>query len=662
MMLAATDFGSRRLFFLLCAVGALILLVNLSMLLGSDVTSKITHIPIPGIKDNGGQEPQTGLQAPPDTQIPKTPTQEENFVAHAGIDDKHPIAQYMKDADKVWSEYEESRSMTFRETVAKYRHKHGRHPPPGFRDWYKYARDKNVHNIDDFQQIYDDLRPFWAIEPSEIRALAAHMSADESAGISGLHIRNGRIWKTTFENWRMETFKKLVGQFVEHLPDMDVAMNRLDQPRLVVPWDDMQKLLAKEESERRLLPETLPEWTKDMKGFLTGEGNASMIDPQWFNAPGQQYMLLAGECCPPESHARDNASTTSSAESTYKDPSGGFITNFNRSSDLCTIGPEIQDLHGFLYASSTVVASKRLLPVFGECKVNVNNDILFPANMYYANDERYEYDSKFDYDWADKQDSMIWRGVTSGGTNTPETWERMHRQRLVLITNSTLLADKEVRIMRAKSNEPGSYENFEHYHPADFASKHTDIGFTEAFACFPNCDFMQNIFSWKPSISLPEQFKYKFVVDVDGHSFSGRWRAFLKSKSLGIKATIFREWHDSRIIPWRHFVPMDNRYDDIYSILTYFIGLGSPTEKSSETEPYVQRHEFEGQKLAQQGREWAEKVLRKEDLEIYTYLLLLEYGRIIDDNRDRIGYSGDGSELDKYDSSKELSPSNSGHA
>lgn len=31
------------------------------------------------------------------------------------------------------------------------------------------------------------------------------------------------------------------------------------------------------------------------------------------------------------------------------------------------------------------------------------------------------------------------------------------------------------------------------------------------------------------------------------------------------------------------------------------------------------------------------------------FRLLLEYARIIDDNRDRIGYSGDGSEMDKYD-------------
>ena len=40
---------------------------------------------------------------------------------------------------------------------------------------------------------------------------------------------------------------------------------------------------------------------------------------------------------------------------------------------------------------------------------------------------------------------------------------------------------------------------------------------------------------------------------------------------------------------------------------------------------------------------------KADEVQIYMFRLLLEYGRIIDDNRDRIGYSGDGSELDKYD-------------
>jgi len=41
--------------------------------------------------------------------------------------------------------------------------------------------------------------------------------------------------------------------------------------------------------------------------------------------------------------------------------------------------------------------------------------------------------------------------------------------------------------------------------------------------------------------------------------------------------------------------------------------------------------------------------------QIYTYRLLTEYARIIDDNQDRIGYSGDGSELDKYGSRHAIS-------
>lgn len=42
---------------------------------------------------------------------------------------------------------------------------------------------------------------------------------------------------------------------------------------------------------------------------------------------------------------------------------------------------------------------------------------------------------------------------------------------------------------------------------------------------------------------------------------------------------------------------------------------------------------------------------------IYMFRLLLEYARIIDDNRDRIGYSGDGGELDKYDGVSQLNTS-----
>lgn len=555
---------------------------------------------------------------------------EDDFENHAGVNDAHPIRGLMQEADRAWNAHEEGRSRNFKEAVIKYRSKYGRHPPPGFRDWYRFARERNVHNIDAFEQIMDDLRPFWGVEPATIRSLAAHMSEDESAGVSGLHIRDRKIWKLTNPNWRIETFATMVEQFVEYLPDMDIAMNRLDQPRVVVPWDDMQALLKEEEKSRRVAPEVLSTWTANMSGFLQeNDTNPMLTDPQWFSAPGQQYMLIAKEGCPPESHVRNESSTLAEAEALYKDPQGGFITNFNRSSDLCTIGPEIQDKHGFLYAASSILASKKLLPIFGECKVNVNNDILFPANMYYANDERYVYNSTFDYNWSDKADTLIWRGVTSGGTNTADNWSRMHRQRLVQLTNSTIMADKEVRIMTQTPSSPGGipqYTPFRSFNPSVFASQHTDVGFTEPFACVPDCDFYSSVWTYKEPVPLGRQFAAKYAVDVDGHSFSGRWHAFLQSRSMGIKSTIFREWHDERLWAWRHFAPLDNRFDELYGLLTYFIGLGRPGGKKNggkngNGEPYVQRHDFEARKLGRQGREWAEKVLRREDLEVSSFFL-----------------------------------------
>lgn len=137
---------------------------------------------------------------------------------------------------------------------------------------------------DDFSQIMDDLRPFWGVEPAVIRSYAAHLHEDESNGVSGLHIRDGKVWKLSNQNWRVETMRDMVEPFVEHLPDLDIAMNRLDQPRVVVPWGEMQALLAKEASIRQLYPETLTEWTKDMPGLFKKNDPAPAITSKFLAA------------------------------------------------------------------------------------------------------------------------------------------------------------------------------------------------------------------------------------------------------------------------------------------------------------------------------------------------------------------------------------------
>ena len=735
------ELNKRRIFLLFAAIFAVTILWT-GLPSSERVRSGIDHIPIPipGVPQGPhlpyGKDPDAAWDYKDDE--PEPPRKPAYHAAPASssatisapvetpVDDQHPITQLMEKADADFRLYEGGSSQTFRQTIEKYRSKYGRHPPPGFKEWYKFARKRNVVNIDDFEHIMDDLRPFWTMKPADIRSHAAHMWEVDDHGVAGIHIRKHKVVKINGISWRSETFRDMLNKFIKHLPDMDIAMNALDQPRVLVPYEDLQEMLEKEAFSRVMHSEAMDSFTSSQPGLLDLDikdkamDNSTRLDGGWFGHAGKQYMDVAAKACPPESPARRNY-TVAEANALYKEPTAGIVNNFNLSTDLCTVGPVIMDLHGMLFSASSMTPTHRLVPVFGECKVNVNNDILFPANMYYKHDPRYDYDPTGDVDWREKTDTLIWRGVTSGGAQVEDNWDRMHRQRLVQMSNGTWtsLNHKTYSVLSTsedsavKPNHGGNtkadqiiYNAVSNFDTSSFANAHNDIGFVEAWGCIPNCDFYKDVFFMKNQTTLTSQFASRYLIDVDGHSFSGRWHAFLQSKSLGLKATIFREWHDSRLFQWRHFVPLDNRYDDLYAVMMYFIGYDSnkqsavpaaesthvsdPSAKRAAVPPhpeididdeglplhststyktapthnthvpstlplasdehvFIPAHPREAQRIARQSREWSSRVLRREDIEVYMFRLMLEYARLCDDNRDRIGYSGDGSEMEAFD-------------
>lgn len=93
-------------------------------------------------------------------------------------------------------------------------------------------------------------------------------------------------------------------------------------------------------------------------------------------------------------------------------------------------------------------------------------------------------------------------------------------------------------------------------------------------------------------------------------------------------------------------MPVDVRLHGLLSTLAYFTGTDRPASGGGEgggaaggkggvlTKGNVEA----GERIAEAGREWAGKVLRKEDMEIYMFRLLLEWGRLTDDRRDEIGF------------------------
>jgi Glycosyl transferase family 90 len=151
-----------------------------------------------------------------------------------------------------------------------------------------------------------------------------------------------------------------------------------------------------------------------------------------------------------------------------------------------------------------------------------------------------------------------------------------------------------------------------------------------------DCTDQEAEFGLVPPTNFQSHWQYRYLFDQDGAGFSGRFLAFLHSHSLPFKAALFREWYDDRLTAWQHFVPQDSRLHAVWSTLAYFAGVNGTLADGRKVE--MKSHLMEGERIAEQGREWAGKVLRKEDMEIYLFRLLLEWGRLTDDNREKLGF------------------------
>jgi len=356
------------------------------------------------------------------------------------------------------------------------------------------------------------------------------------------------------------------------------------------------------------------------------------------------YWDIARRGCPPSALARHaRVLTNFSGSPTIASPFSlshthhGFVANVTLAADFCN-QPDLQGLNGIFVEPLTVSTTRFLTPVFGGSKLSVNNDIILPAPMYWSAEPRFvgtEEDAALP--WKDKLDKAAWRGVATRGHNTEANWRAFHRHRFVAMNNGSALA---------RAENGGQAENFalpacgyglkarKQGHLGRWIDEWTDVRFINLMCDEeqqePWCNYTDPWFELAPPMTMAEQFRFKYLPDVDGNSFSGRYLGFLRSTSLPIKATLWREWHDSRLVAWKHFVPMDNRYGDWYAIMEYFLGYHGKGGRDGIAE-----------RPALAGREWASRVLRKEDMEIYVLRLLLEYARVSDDRRENMGWVED---------------------
>ncbi|KID99658.1 Lipopolysaccharide-modifying protein, partial [Metarhizium majus ARSEF 297] len=645
-MLFTGPFVRRRSNFLRYGVLAFILLVafwKFHQRAEDLVSFDLTMNPPPGAtKGTTADDDKTDKSQSTDSDPVKPPVRPdstrrpEGTVPTVDSEGRHPIDKLIYDAQHQFAAISSGESKTLEQAAQAYRKARGRHPPPHFDKWFEYAQSHNALIVEAFfDQIYEDLEPFWGIDPAPMRREASQFEMT-------INVRNGTA--TAGSDWMWTRIWLDMAKTIEALlPDMDIALNAMDEPRLVAPWEDINAYMKKA-SHTRKLPKAakavnrFQSWPEPKTGFLAGD----IIDKNW--EKDEFYWKIVRRGCPPNSLARTTELQSSFQEpptisNTYAKPHlyKGYVSNYTKSIQVCH-QPDLQGLEGLLIRPLSTKSTKVMFPMFGGSKLTVNNEILLPAPMYYKGEERFVGNGDHGIEWPEKTDKVIWRGVATGGRNTEDNWRGFQRHRFVAMNNGT-------KVSRVESGEDRA-ENFaipeKEYGVQAHAGKNlgpwvdefADVGFIDLMCNTPdqgnNCNYTDFYFKPMEGIKLTEQFNYKFLPDIDGNSFSGRYLGFLRSTSLPIKSTIFREWHDSRLVPWKHFVPMDNRFTDYYGIMEFFRGYQGRNA-----------HDEAAKRIAMEGKEWAERVLRREDMQIYMLRLLLEYARVMDDDRESMGWTDD---------------------
>jgi hypothetical protein len=556
----------------------------------------------------------------------------------------HPVAALIELATvqhDTWAS-QAHRSKSLAEAVVHYRRRYKRDPPPNFDKWYLFAVTRNSIVIDDFDNIEDDLAPFSSYNPDDLRLRTVTVLATNT-DVGGIRIRGGKVKAIEGvpeeHQWVLEGAVAMLEQFAEFLPDMDLAMNLHDECRVAVPYDHLQDALEN--------PQQYP--TPDPSGssvdFSSDRAKrwpdleTVRTDPQFFeDARPPTFQTYGSIACSPKSRARkEHHWHTKSFCSKCIEPHsmGTFVSNWSLSANPCH-QPDIANLHGMHLSPSTMMGTHDIVPIFSQSRAPGYIDIRYPSPWNYLEKTKYDFDEKHpDPHFLDKENILYWRGTTSEGVSTTGTWKGLLRQRFVHLLNNQTTRHP---IMLPKGDHTDNLEyvlkptlNIKKY-----LETKTDVRFVdEVTRCAgQDCRDQSKEFYFGDDVEFRQHWRYRYLFDTDGPGFSPRFIPFLQSNSVVFKAALFREWYEGRLTAWKHFVPVDLRLHDIFSSLAYFGGYGV----EERNKRMMQGKPKQAEKIARDGKVWTEKVLRKEDMEIYMFRLLLEWGRLTDDRRTEVGF------------------------
>ncbi|KAG5733417.1 hypothetical protein E4T56_gene4120, partial [Termitomyces sp. T112] len=464
----------------------------------------------------------------------------------------HPIFELIRNAQAAWDAKLQRASRTLAEAVAEYKRRYKRLPPQGFDDWWEYVQKHDVQLPDEYDQIYEDLEPFWGMDPQDLQRLQFDWEAHFDSYTIGKK-KDGPIMIVNFSLPAIQpnTFDLRDGgyQIMELLKDVEdkippfrAIFSPHDNPNLHIDWELKDQAL-KHAAVGTFLDINDPPPVK-LDGWISSCSPTSpaVLGPLDLDAPA------------PIPKAKT------------------FIHTHKLVMDPC-LHPSLLLLHGqFLSHNKGPVPHRFMPPQFSYSPTMLHHDITPAMPINWLEDLAEDWNPK----WEERRDERLqWRGMNTGIWHAQDTrWKEAQRARAIMWAGiGRVGGDGNVTVLKAGTEDQrvGKGETVKW---ARWAPAMLDVAFAGVpGGCAPGtCEELERVFEWRKPLDMIAAGNYKYVLDIDGNGWSSRFKRLITSNSLIFKSTIYPEWFTDRIAPWIHYIPVQVDLSDLADSLTFFRG------------------------------------------------------------------------------------------
>ncbi|KAJ7480373.1 glycosyl transferase family 90-domain-containing protein [Mycena galericulata] len=541
-----------------------------------------------------------------------------------------------------------SQPHTLSSARARYSLQTGRAPPRGYDEFFAFAQEREcLVDARAYSGVFADFAPFWALEAAShsaagsasssngveakegagwfrtrVRTVAQRLAAaPDKRGMTALQIKAGKVVRPDYQGTYFDgDWETTVNKFATALPDLTVLINGRDEPRVVF---DVKPLLAASyasSSSSDKPPQNLTHLTSltDPTPFALAPPSTAAFFATRPGCGGSSVSSLAST-----SSASSSASSGLGLDSDSDDTGGGGEGGVGAGADV-----------SFILSASSAEFTTDLVPVLSMAKiVDVGSvkgggvqagqagigggggggghtcfaDVVVPGEFYYRDSW---WAGKFEYPdnvpWAEKRGVLYWRGKSNGGHIRGENYKRFPRFRLMDLAARPENHDLfDVRITGwHESHCTGALP----YFSFSFSL------FALAAAIQHNCDAEAIKRAYNISgmvVPREEAYQYKYLLDVDGNTFSGRYLGLLRSGGLVFKSTAFTEFFTPWLVPYEHFIPVRPDLADLPAKIEW-----------------ARANDEEARRIQESGRVFAERVLTDAQNDCYWFAVMLEWGAL----------------------------------